>query len=101
MAQGDDGAARARLPRAFLPMLSGSTSLLVMSVLVVSAAGAFTAVRAWFAPLRAAAIVPAKLSVDTQPAGADVLIDGQPRGKTPAIFSIDPGGHTLAVRASG
>jgi hypothetical protein len=101
MTQGDDQTARARSARAWLSLLSGSTSLLVMSVLIVSAAGAFTAVRAWFAPLRAAAVVPARLSVDTQPPGADLLIDGQPRGKTPATFSIDPGAHTLAVRASG
>jgi hypothetical protein len=101
MAEGDDETARARSARALLSLLSGSTSLLVMSVLVISAAGAFAAVRAWFAPLRAAAVVPARLSVDTQPPGADLLIDGQPRGKTPATFSIDPGAHTLAVRASG
>jgi hypothetical protein len=66
---------------------------------VVCAVAAFAAVRAWFAPVRAAAV--AKLSVDTQPTGAELLIDGQPRGRTPATFSIDPGAHTLAVRSSG
>src|SRR5689334_3241776 len=75
--------------------------LLVVSVLLLSAAIAFTGVRAWFAPVRAAAVIPARLSVDTQPAGADLLIDGQPRGTTPAAFSIDPGPHTLTVRSNG
>jgi PEGA domain-containing protein len=82
-------------------LVPGRPSLLVASIAVVSAVGAFTAVRAWFAPVRAASIVPARLTVDSQPAGADVLIDGQQRGKTPATFSIDPGAHTLAVRAAG
>jgi hypothetical protein len=100
MAEPDDSSVRARLVRAGLSLLSQRPSLLVMSVALVSAVGAFTAVRAWFAPVRAASIIPAKLTVDTQPAGAVVLIDGQARGRTPAMFSIDPGAHTLAVRAA-
>jgi len=75
-------------------------SLLLASVVIVSAAGSFTAVRAWFAHVPAAAI-PAQLSVETQPAGAELLIDGQPRGITPATFSMSPGPHTLAVRTAG
>ena len=101
MDQGDDRSARATLARVGLSISLRRPLLLVMSVLMISAAGAFAAVRAWFAPLRAAAVIPAKLSVDTQPAGAELLIDGQPRGKTPATLSIDPGSHTLAVRTAG
>src|SRR5262245_3165874 len=101
MAAPEDPDARAAPVRAALSLMFERTSLLVMSIAVISAIGAFTAVRAWFAPVRAASVVPAKLTVDSQPAGADVLIDGQPRGKTPSTLSIDPGAHTLAVRASG
>src|SRR6185436_9904070 len=54
-----------------------------------------------FAPVRAAAVVPARLSVDTQPAGAELRVDGRPRGTTPATFAIDPGAHTLVVRLNG
>jgi hypothetical protein len=97
---GTDSAAAGAAP-AELSLSPRTTSLLVASVLVVSAAIAFAAVRAWFAPLRAAAVIPARLSVDTQPAGAELLIDGQPRGRTPATFSIDPGAHTLTVRTGG
>src|SRR4051812_14517177 len=79
----------------------GTASLLVVSTFVVSAVLAFTAVRAWFAPVRAAAVIAARLSVDTQPAGAELLIDGRPRGRTPVTFAIDAGAHTLAVRANG
>jgi hypothetical protein len=75
--------------------------LLLASILIVSAAGSFTAARAWFTHVRSAAVVPAQLTVDTQPAGAALLIDGQPRGTTPATFSISPGSHALAVRAAG
>jgi hypothetical protein len=78
-----------------------TASLLVAAVLVLSAVVAFIAVRAWFAPVRAAVVIPARLSVDTVPAGADVLVDGRPHGKTPATFAVDPGAHTLMVRANG
>ena len=39
-----------------------------------------------------------KLTVDSRPAGADVLVDGQRRGTTPATISVSPGRHTLIVR---
>jgi hypothetical protein len=76
-------------------------SLLLTTVLVVTAAGSFIVTRALFTHVRAAALIPAQLSVDTQPAGAELLIDGQPRGTTPATFSIDPGSHALVVRTAG
>ncbi len=76
------------------------TSLLIASIVVLSGAGAFAAVRAWFAPALTLA-APATLTVDTQPAGVDLLIDEQPRGKTPLTISIDAGAHALAVRAGG
>ncbi len=78
-----------------------SKSLVLASVLVVAAAGSFILTRALFTHVRAAAIVPAQLSVDTQPAGAELLIDGQPRGMTPATLSINPGSHALTVRTAG
>src|SRR5262245_39314577 len=98
MAEHDDSSVRARLGRVGRSLWR--TSLLVMSIAIVSAVGAFTAVRAWFAPVRAASTITATLTVDTQPTGAVVLIDGHARGRTPAMFSIDPGAHTLAVRAA-
>src|SRR5437773_11583515 len=76
----------------------GSTSLLA-SIVAGSAVLAFAGVRAWFVPVRATALVPATLTVDTQPPGAELRIDGQPRGTTPLTFSIAAGAHTLAVHA--
>jgi hypothetical protein len=40
----------------------------------------------------------AKLSVETRPAGAEVVVDGQRRGTTPLSVAISPGNHTLIVR---
>jgi hypothetical protein len=80
---------------------SGWTSLSMAAIVVVSAVGAFTAVRTWYRPVAAADLVLATLSVDTQPPGAELLIDKQPRGNTPLTFAIEPGAHLVTVRASG
>lgn len=37
-------------------------------------------------------------TVETEPAGADVIIDGQSRGSTPLQVSLPPGPHTAVVR---
>ena len=37
-------------------------------------------------------------TVETEPAGADVIIDGQSRGSTPLKVSLPPGPHTAVVR---
>lgn len=36
---------------------------------------------------------------DSQPPGADVIVDGEPRGKTPLKLSLPVGAHTLEVRS--
>lgn len=41
------------------------------------------------------------LTVDTQPAGAEVAIDGEPRGVTPLTMTLRPGQYTVAVRLDG
>jgi hypothetical protein len=38
------------------------------------------------------------LMIDTRPAGAQVLIDGQGRGVTPLTLTLEPGAHTITVR---
>ncbi len=47
--------------------------------------------------------LPGKLSVETpNVAGAEVSVDGVPRGATPlAAFDLEPGDHELVVRAQG
>jgi hypothetical protein len=50
--------------------------------------------------LRAPAATPqtAALFVQSQPAGADIFIDGQARGKTPVRLDLPPGRHLLELR---
>jgi PEGA domain-containing protein len=68
-------------------------------VAVVIAIGAFAAWRFVFSG--PAAEVTGSISVTTVPAGAQVLIDGQPRGMTPLTLSLSPGQHALELRGSG
>jgi hypothetical protein len=42
-----------------------------------------------------------KLTVNTDPDGADVLIDGQQRGATPLSVMLEAGTHSLTVRRNG
>jgi hypothetical protein len=76
-------------------------SLLFGTIVIVTAVGAFTAVRTWLVPVGAAAMDPATVTVDTQPAGAELLVDNQPHGTTPQTLTIAPGVHTLLVRIQG
>ena len=44
---------------------------------------------------------PGVLKVETQPAGASVLIDGTVRGVTPLTLSLNPGAHKMTVGGGG
>jgi PEGA domain-containing protein len=94
------------------PAISGSTPLLMAVIVLVSAVGSFSAVRAWFPkapaadvgasdPLAAASSLAhdvelprevetfsaaGRLSIVTDPAGARVQVDGQPRGVSPLVI---------------
>jgi hypothetical protein len=83
------------------PLMAGRASLLIGTIAVVSALAAFSGVRVWLLPVRAAAGNRATLTVSTEPAGAELLVDSQPRGTTPQTLTIDPGLHTVLVRAHG
>ena len=48
---------------------------------------------AWHATPRTAT-----LTLETRPAGAEVLIDGQRRGDSPLTLSLSPGTHTMTLR---
>lgn len=94
----------------------GSTSLLMAAIVLVSAVASFGAVRAWFPKAQAAPAMPAtprpttdaaahlsqgvddlsrdiktptgagRLSIVTDPAGAQVQVDGRPRGVSPVVI---------------
>jgi TolB-like protein len=49
----------------------------------------------------AAATAPARYSVESRPAGAEVLVDGRSAGVTPISVDLSAGPHKLTVRAGG
>lgn len=91
--------ARSVPPRKFVRF--EATHVAIASIALASAIVAFAAVRTWFVPVRAATVVPATVVVDSQPAGAVLVLDDRPRGTTPITFFIPPGQHRLVVRAGG
>lgn len=42
-----------------------------------------------------------KVAVESTPAGAEVLVDGEPAGTAPAELRLSPGEHTIVLRLSG
>jgi hypothetical protein len=45
--------------------------------------------------------VPETVSLNTDPVGADVYVDGEFHGNTPATLKLRPGKHTITVKKSG
>jgi hypothetical protein len=73
---------------------------LAMAVLLIAAIGegGVIAVRAYRTP---AAPIAGSLSVQSNPAGVAVFVDGVARGKTPAHLSLTPGSHIVELRGRG
>lgn len=44
---------------------------------------------------------PITVTIGSTPAGAAVLVDGKPRGHTPAVLSLPPGDHHVTLRRDG
>jgi serine/threonine protein kinase len=76
-----------------LPMAAAALALLALAGAGVPAA------RRFFAP--PAAPVEGTLIVSTNPAGAQLFVDGVERGVTPVTVSLKPGAHSLEVRGTG
>lgn len=69
------------------------------AAIVVTTVGAFAA-RSRFAPATPP-VTTGTVSVNTNPPGALVEVDGAARGQTPISLSVTAGAHTLVVRGSG
>jgi PEGA domain len=87
------GQAGARNPGRLKWILAG------VALLAVTTAGLYAA-RQRLTPAPAA-VVMGKMTVNTDPPGAEVQIDGATRGRSPISLSLSPGAHTLVVRANG
>jgi hypothetical protein len=68
-------------------------------VLLLATSGAAYAARQRYLPAPVSAV--GTMSVNTNPPGASVLIDGIPRGMTPLNVSLTAGAHTLVVQGNG
>ena len=69
-------------------------------VLIAAVAGsAFLWIRGVpLAALRADAPRTGRVTLETQPAGSEVAVDGERRGTTPLTLALAPGAHTIAIR---
>jgi len=76
-----------------LPMAAAA-----LAVLALAGAGVPAARRFFAAP---ATPVEGTLNVSTNPAGAQLFVDGVERGVTPVTVSLKPGPHSLEVRGNG
>jgi hypothetical protein len=66
----------------------------VWCVIAATAAGAF-----WFsARPRAATPATGSVTIESEPAGSDVFVDGSPRGKTPMTIALVEGKHRLLLQ---
>jgi hypothetical protein len=81
------------------PLPSGRTWL-AASLVLTALAGVLFAGQRYFSPKDAHAAT-GTLAVNTNPPGAEVIVDDQPRGRTPLNLALPPGSHNLVVRGDG
>jgi hypothetical protein len=72
----------------------------IVAALVVILAG-LGAGGFWLQQRQAAAAATGSLSIQSEPAGAEVTIDGTVRGTTPLTISLPPGSHAMSVTGTG
>ena len=70
------------------------------SALIVLASGGVFAARRYMKPANAAP-PPGRLAINTNPDGATVIVDGEPRGVTPVNLTVAPGAHAVELRGQG
>jgi hypothetical protein len=77
--------------------LQGSARTTAIVALVAVLGGLAWGYARWM-PVTAAEPRPATLRIETQPAAAEVIIDGQRRGTTPLSLSLSSGAHAVMLR---
>ncbi len=92
------------LPRRRRPPRRGTrpmTVVLALGLVVLAGVGAYL----WFVRDRPVqAVIPVQQGtfvLSSQPAGADVLLDGSPAGRTPLALTLAPGDHIVTVTTGG
>ena len=92
----EDNAIEEQAPSRLEAVRSGSGLLRLVAMLVVVLGLGAAGYWYW-----ANSVKPGVVSVDSNPAGAEVFVDGQSRGMTPITLSLSPGTHALELRRRG
>ncbi len=88
------------LRRFFVPMTRRTIAAAAGVLMLLTTGGAFAAKR-YFTPTQPVAQGKGTLAVTTNPAGANVVIDGQQRGRAPMTLELVAGEHVLQVGLNG
>jgi PEGA domain-containing protein len=88
------------------PLRSGKKrrSIIIASIVAAIAVPSIGVVALRRSPLMqfgAAAATTGRLTIDSRPAGSQVVVDGEARGVTPLQLALQPGAHTITIRSSG
>ena len=83
------------------PAKRRSSRTLQLGGVLIAAAALLGAGVWWSGVSRLGAPSTGSLRVESEPAGADVSIDGATRGKTPLTVSLNPGAHQVVVQSGG
>jgi serine/threonine protein kinase len=83
---------------------SGANKTLIaasVAGIAILSVGGYAARRAFVAPVAATVVATGTLNVSTNPAGAEVLVDGERAGVTPLTLSLKAGPHNVELRGAG
>jgi len=92
-----NGAARTAAPRTRSWL--GPVLLVLGAIVVVASLGTIVADRLHLLRIQGLVVKDARVTIETRPPAAQVLIDGQPRGTTPIVLLMKPGVHTMMLRS--
>jgi serine/threonine protein kinase len=68
---------------------------------VILALGGYAARRAFVAPVAATTAATGTLTINSNPTGAEVVVDGQRSGITPVTLTLKAGAHNVELRGGG
>ena len=88
-------------PKTARPAKIGRKALIAVAAALVLATGGYVALQKFTTPAAAVPPAMATLSVQSNPPGVPVFVDGVERGMTPARVTLAPGAHILELRGRG
>jgi len=76
----------------------GRALLVLMAIVAVAGLGTLAFNELQLTRIPGFGVKDARVTIETRPSAAQVLIDGEPRGVTPIALLLKPGAHTMVVR---